>query len=51
MREAIAAEEPVPPPPLSTLVTDVFAQVPEFLAEQLRELERLPRQLDKAAHG
>jgi len=35
VREAIAAEEDVPPPPLSSLVEDVFETVPWHLAEQL----------------
>ncbi len=38
VRDAIAAEEAAPMPPLSTLVEDVFAQVPASLAEQLREV-------------
>lgn len=38
VRDAIAAEEAAPMPALSTLVEDVFAQVPASLAEQLREV-------------
>jgi pyruvate dehydrogenase E1 component alpha subunit/2-oxoisovalerate dehydrogenase E1 component alpha subunit len=41
VREAIAAEEPVGPPPLRTLVEDVYAEVPAHLEEQLAELESL----------
>jgi len=44
VREAIAAEEPVGPPPLRTLVEQVYAEVPPALAEQLAEIEPLPRQ-------
>jgi TPP-dependent pyruvate/acetoin dehydrogenase alpha subunit len=42
VRAAIAAEESVAPPPLHTLVEDVFAQVPRALREQLAELAALP---------
>ncbi len=51
VRDAVAAEEKVPPPPLASLVQDVFAEVPANLLEQLAELTSLPRQLDKALHG
>jgi pyruvate dehydrogenase E1 component alpha subunit/2-oxoisovalerate dehydrogenase E1 component alpha subunit len=44
VRETIAAQEKVAPPPLATLVEDVFAEVPRHLREQLAELEVLPRQ-------
>ncbi len=40
VRDATAAEEAAPPPPLSSLVEDVFAQVPAALREQLQELVR-----------
>lgn len=40
VRAAIAAEESVPPPPLSTLVEDVFANVPAVLKEELAEVLR-----------
>ncbi|MDB4966828.1 MAG: hypothetical protein JWN44_2517, partial [Myxococcales bacterium] len=33
-----------PPPPLETLVEDVFAEVPAHLREQLGEITPLPRQ-------
>ena len=42
VRAAIAAEESVAPPPLATLVEDVFAKVPPALREQLAELAALP---------
>lgn len=42
VRAAIAAEESAAPPPLPTLVQDVFAQVPRALQEQLAELAALP---------
>jgi pyruvate dehydrogenase E1 component alpha subunit len=38
VRAAITAEESAPPPPLATLVEDVFATVPEALREQLAEV-------------
>jgi pyruvate dehydrogenase E1 component alpha subunit/2-oxoisovalerate dehydrogenase E1 component alpha subunit len=44
VRDAIAAEEPVGPPALHSLVEDVFAEVPRFLEEELEELKTLPRQ-------
>jgi pyruvate dehydrogenase E1 component subunit alpha len=51
VREAIAAEEPVGPPPLDTLITDVFAEVPAHLREQLAELEPVPRQRLGGVHA
>ncbi|MFI5289127.1 MAG: thiamine pyrophosphate-dependent dehydrogenase E1 component subunit alpha [Polyangia bacterium] len=42
VREAIAAEEPVGPPPIHSLVEDVFAEVPRFLEEELAELAPSP---------
>lgn len=47
VRAAIAAEESAGPPPLDTLVEDVFAKVPPALSEQLAAVAALPRQ----AHG
>jgi pyruvate dehydrogenase E1 component alpha subunit/2-oxoisovalerate dehydrogenase E1 component alpha subunit len=44
VRETIAAQERVAPPPLGSLVEDVFAEVPRHLREQLEELEQVPRQ-------
>ena len=44
VREAVAKEEHVGPPPLETLVEDVFAEVPEHLREQLADVMPLPRQ-------
>jgi pyruvate dehydrogenase E1 component alpha subunit/2-oxoisovalerate dehydrogenase E1 component alpha subunit len=44
VRAAIEAEEPAGPPPLRSLIEDVFAEVPQFLEEQLAEIEPLPRQ-------
>jgi pyruvate dehydrogenase E1 component alpha subunit/2-oxoisovalerate dehydrogenase E1 component alpha subunit len=41
VRAAVAAEESVAPPPLHTLVEDVYAQVPRALREQLAELTSL----------
>lgn len=41
IREAIAAEEPVGPPPLGSIVGDVYADIPWHLEEQLAELERV----------
>ena len=41
IREAIAAEEQVGPPPLRSLIEDVFAQPTAALREQLEELERI----------
>ena len=37
VREAIAAEEPVGPPPFDSMVEDVFAEVPWHLREQLAQ--------------
>jgi pyruvate dehydrogenase E1 component alpha subunit/2-oxoisovalerate dehydrogenase E1 component alpha subunit len=51
VREAIAAEEPVGPPKLRTIVEDVFAQVPRHLEEQLAEIEPLPRQKTGGVHA
>jgi pyruvate dehydrogenase E1 component alpha subunit/2-oxoisovalerate dehydrogenase E1 component alpha subunit len=51
VRDAIAAEEPVGPPALRTLVEDVYAQVPRHLEEQLAELETLPRQKTGGVHA
>ena len=44
VREAIVKEERVGPPPLETLVEDVFAEVPPHLQEELAEITPLPRQ-------
>jgi pyruvate dehydrogenase E1 component alpha subunit/2-oxoisovalerate dehydrogenase E1 component alpha subunit len=44
VRGAIAVEEACGPPPLRSLVEDVFAQVPARLEEQLAEIAALPRQ-------
>ena len=49
VRAAIAAEESAAPPPLHTLVEDVFAQVPRALHEQLAELAALPSR--PSGHG
>jgi len=51
VRDAIAAEEPVPAPPLHTLVEDVFADVPRFLEEQYEEIAALPRQKLGGVHA
>jgi pyruvate dehydrogenase E1 component alpha subunit/2-oxoisovalerate dehydrogenase E1 component alpha subunit len=44
VREAVAKEEHVGPPPLASIVEDVFAEVPWHLREQLEEVTPLPRQ-------
>ena len=44
VRDAVAKEEHVGPPPLETLVEDVFADVPAHLQEQLADVTPLPRQ-------
>ena len=44
VRDAVAKEERVGPPPLASIVEDVFAEVPWHLQEQLAEVEPLPRQ-------
>ena len=44
VRDAVGAEEHVGPPPLASLVEDVFAEVPSHLREQLAEIAPLPRQ-------
>jgi pyruvate dehydrogenase E1 component alpha subunit len=43
VREAIARQEAVPPPPLETLVEDVFEEPTWLLREQLADLQRQPR--------
>jgi pyruvate dehydrogenase E1 component alpha subunit len=40
VREAVAAEEGAPAPPLETLVTDVYEEMPWHLREQLGELRK-----------
>ena len=44
VRECVAAEEPVPPVALHTMIEQVFAEVPRHLEEQLAEIADLPRQ-------
>jgi len=44
VRDAVAKEEHVGPPPLATLVEDVYADVPAHLQEQLSDVMPLPRQ-------
>jgi pyruvate dehydrogenase E1 component subunit alpha len=51
VRAAVDAEEPVGPPPLRSLVEDVFAEVPPFLDEELAEIEPLPRQKLGGVHA
>jgi pyruvate dehydrogenase E1 component alpha subunit len=41
IRDAIAAEENVPPPRLRTLIEDVLVHPPQALEEQLADLERI----------
>src|SRR5262249_31407992 len=41
IREAVEPEEAVPPPPLRTLIENVYSRPPEALEEQLRDLERV----------
>jgi TPP-dependent pyruvate/acetoin dehydrogenase alpha subunit len=49
-RAVVARQESAPPPPLGTLIEDVFAEVPRHLDEQLAELAPLPRQKLGGAH-
>lgn len=51
VRDAIAAEEPIGPPSLHSLVEDVYAEVPRLLEEQFAELEQLPRQKTGGVHA
>lgn len=51
IRDAISAEEPVGPPPLRSIVEDVYAEVPVKLEEQLRSIEVLPRQKTGGVHA
>jgi TPP-dependent pyruvate/acetoin dehydrogenase alpha subunit len=51
IRDAFAAEEPVPPPPLHSLIEDVFAEVPARLEEQLAQIADLPRQKTGGVHA
>lgn len=44
VRAAVAAEEKVGNPPLRSIFTDVFAEMPAHLEEQAAQLEALPRQ-------
>jgi pyruvate dehydrogenase E1 component alpha subunit/2-oxoisovalerate dehydrogenase E1 component alpha subunit len=44
VREAVAKEEHVGPPPLRSMIEDVFEEVPWHLEEELAEVEPLPRQ-------
>jgi pyruvate dehydrogenase E1 component alpha subunit/2-oxoisovalerate dehydrogenase E1 component alpha subunit len=41
IKDAVAATEGRPPPPLRSLIEDVYAQPPRALEEQLAELERI----------
>ncbi len=41
VRDAIAAEEPVPPPAIETMIEDVFAAPTRALSEQLDDLRRV----------
>jgi pyruvate dehydrogenase E1 component alpha subunit len=43
IRDAIALEEGAPPPPLASLIGDVFAEPTWILEEQLADLERIRR--------
>jgi pyruvate dehydrogenase E1 component alpha subunit/2-oxoisovalerate dehydrogenase E1 component alpha subunit len=40
IKAAVEAEEPAPPPPLRSLIENVFSRPPAALEEQLRDLER-----------
>ncbi len=51
IRDAVSAEEPAGPPALRTLIEDVFAEVPQRLEEQLREILPLPRQKTGGVHA
>jgi pyruvate dehydrogenase E1 component alpha subunit/2-oxoisovalerate dehydrogenase E1 component alpha subunit len=44
VRDAVGKEEHIGPPPLASLIEDVFAEVPWHLREQLAEVTPLPRQ-------
>ncbi|HEX6839079.1 MAG TPA: thiamine pyrophosphate-dependent enzyme, partial [Polyangia bacterium] len=44
VRDAVAKEEHVGPPPLESIVEDVFAEVPWHLRDELAEVAPLPRQ-------
>ena len=44
VRAAVAAEEKVGNPPIRSIFTDVYAELPPHLQEQAAELEALPRQ-------
>jgi pyruvate dehydrogenase E1 component alpha subunit/2-oxoisovalerate dehydrogenase E1 component alpha subunit len=50
VRAAVAAAESAAPPPLESLIEDVFAEVPWHLREQLAEIAALPRQKLGGAH-
>jgi hypothetical protein len=41
VKEAVAAEENVGPPPLDSLIEDVFAEPTAALREQLADLKRI----------
>ena len=51
IKEAIAAEESAGPPPLRSMIEDVYAEVPSRLAEQLAQIESLPRQKTGGVHA
>jgi pyruvate dehydrogenase E1 component alpha subunit len=50
IREAVAAEEATGPPPLSSMIEDVYAEVPDRLREQLASIEPLTRQKTGGVH-
>jgi TPP-dependent pyruvate/acetoin dehydrogenase alpha subunit len=51
IKEAVEAEERVGPPPLRSLIEDVYAEVPARLTEQLAKIEPLTRQPTTGVHG
>jgi TPP-dependent pyruvate/acetoin dehydrogenase alpha subunit len=51
IRDAVSAEETSPSPPLSSLIEDVYAEIPARLHEQLASIEPLPRQKTGGVHA
>src|SRR5262249_24046719 len=51
IKEAVEAEEAVPPPPLRTLIENVYSRPPQALEEQLRDLEGVRTDGEGAAEG
>jgi pyruvate dehydrogenase E1 component alpha subunit len=51
VRDAIARQEAIAPPPLSTLIDDVFEEPTWLLREQLADVERAPRAKNPHKHS